>query len=88
VCLYECAEYLCKEIVSICICHPYDIIAITETFIDPSVDNSEFAPRCYSVFHRDRNCHGGGVMMLVCDHIPVTHCCQEFLLYDYNNFNQ
>jgi len=52
--------------------HPYDIIAITETFLDPSIDDSEFAPRCYSVFRRDRNRHGGGVMMLIRDHIPVT----------------
>ena len=24
---------------------PYDIIAITETFLDPSIDDSEFAPQ-------------------------------------------
>jgi len=30
--------------------HCYDIIAITETFLDPSVDDSEFAPQCYSIF--------------------------------------
>jgi len=31
--------------------HPYGNNIITETFLDPSVDDSEFAPCCYSVFH-------------------------------------
>ena len=52
--------------------HPYDIIAITETFLDPSINDSEFAPHFYSVFRRDRNRHGGGVMILVRDNIPVS----------------
>ena len=52
--------------------YPYDIVAITETFLDSSIEDVEFAPHSYSVFRRDRNRHGGGVMMLVRDHIPVT----------------
>lgn len=52
--------------------HPYDIIAITETFLDPSINDSEFAPHFYSVFRWDRNRHGGGVMILVRDNILVS----------------
>ena len=53
--------------------HPYDIIAVTENFLDPSISDSEFAPQFYSIFRRDRSRHGGGVMVLVRDNIPVSH---------------
>ena len=61
------------------ITYPYDIIAVTETLLDSNIDDSEFAPHSYSVFRRDRNRHGGGVMIFVRNHIPV------FRRFDYRN---
>ena len=41
--------------------HKYDVVAITETFLDASVHDSHIAPPGYSVVRKDRNRHGGGV---------------------------
>ena len=47
--------------------HCFDVIAVTETFLDDSVHNSHVTPPGYSAFHHDRNHHDGGVMLLVHD---------------------
>ena len=49
--------------------YSYDIIAITETFLDSDIEDAEVAPHSYSISRKDRNCHGGGVMILIRDHI-------------------
>ena len=59
----------------ICACG-FDIIAVTETFLDDSVHDSHVAPPGYSVFRCDRNRHGGGVMILVRD------CFNSFRRHD------
>ena len=51
--------------------HSYDLIAVTETFLDGNIANSEFSSPSYVVFRHDRNRHGGGVLILVRDSIPV-----------------
>jgi len=51
--------------------HCYDIIAIIETFLDGNIVNSEFVLHSYAVFRHDRDCHGGGVLLLVHDSISV-----------------
>ena len=53
------------------------IVAIQETKIDSSIATSELFPETcpYSVYRKDRNIHGGGVMLLVhkdISHIPIT----------------
>ena len=52
--------------------HQPDIVAITETFLDDEITDSEILTNSYSVFRRDRNRHGGGVMALVKDSISTT----------------
>ena len=47
-----------------------DILAITETFLGEDINNSEFSEG-YSVFRRDRDRHGGGVMLMVREDIPA-----------------
>ena len=47
--------------------HRFDVVAVTETFLDDSVHDSHIIPPGYSVFRRDRNRHGGGVALLVRD---------------------
>ena len=55
---------------------PY-VVAIQETKIHSSIATSELFPETcpYSVYRKDRNIHGGGVMLLVhkdISHMPIT----------------
>ena len=48
-------------------CDP-DLMLITETKLDNSVFSSELLPKGYvGEFRRDRNLHGGGVMIVTKD---------------------
>ena len=62
----KCQKYYLKEVAYIC-GHCFNVIVVTETFLDDSVHNSHVTPPGYSAFHHDRNHHDGGVMLLVCD---------------------
>ena len=52
--------------------HKPDIVAIQETKIDGSISTSELFPdSCpYNAYRKDRNFHGGGVMLLIHKEIP------------------
>ena len=57
--------------------HNPHIVAIQETKIDSSIATSELFPETcpYNIFWKDRNLHGGGVMLLVhkdIPHMPVS----------------
>ena len=57
--------------------HQPHIVAIQETKIDSSIATSELFPETcpYSVYRKDRNIHGGGVMLLIhkdISHMPIT----------------
>lgn len=64
----------------------YDIVVITESWLKPSVFNSELFPSEFTVFRRDRDfelagkCNGGGVLLA----IKNCYRCQEVNL----NFNE
>ena len=47
-----------------------DILAVMETFLGEDINDSGFGEG-YSVFRRDRDRHGGGVMLLVREDIPA-----------------
>ena len=49
-----------------------DIVAITETFLNEDISNSEIVEKLYYVFRQDHNRHGGGVMLLVRNTISAT----------------
>ncbi|KAL8603231.1 hypothetical protein ACOMHN_046237 [Nucella lapillus] len=49
-----------------------DIIIGTETHLDASVKNSEILPDSYTVYRRDRNSDGGGVLLAVKEDIQST----------------
>lgn len=60
--------------------HDPSIIALTETWLNSEFPSSALSLQSYSVFRRDRNSHGGGVLMAVKHPIkasPVT-CDSEF----------
>ena len=53
-------------------CDPYQML-ITETTLDSSIFTSEQLPKGYvGEFRRDRNLHGGGVMMVTKDCYTIT----------------
>ena len=49
-----------------------DILAITETFLSDEILDSEFQAPSHTVFRKDRNRQGGGVMIFVRNTIPAT----------------
>ena len=57
--------------------HQPNVVAMQETKIDSAISTSELFPETcpYSVYRKDRNIHGGGVMLLVHEdisHMPIT----------------
>ena len=48
------------------------MILLTETFLDGNILDSEIVSGPYLVFRKDRNRHGGGVMLIIRDNIPVV----------------
>ena len=57
--------------------HQPNVVAIQETKIDSSIATSELFPETcpYNVYRKDRNIHGGEVMLLVhkdISHMPIT----------------
>ena len=49
----------------------YDIVAITESFLDDSITDSLVVPPSYVGFRRNRNRHGGGILVLVRDNLTA-----------------
>lgn len=47
-----------------------DILCITESWLSSSIRDCEIAPHGYNVFRRDRNSHGGGVLIAVSEKFP------------------
>ena len=47
--------------------HKYDVICLNETWLDNSVNNHEVDLDGYDLICKDRNGHGGGVAMFVCN---------------------
>ncbi|KAI8490261.1 hypothetical protein Bbelb_319990 [Branchiostoma belcheri] len=50
-----------------------DIIVGTESWLDPTVGNSEVFPTSYSAYRKDREGRGGGVFIAVKNSIIATH---------------
>ena len=49
-----------------------DILAINETKIDDSVSSNEISIVGYQLIRKDRNRHGGGVLMYIRESIPFS----------------
>ena len=48
-----------------------DVVAITETFLDDNILDAELVGQSFTTFRRDRNRHGGGVMLVMRSDIPA-----------------
>ena len=51
---------------------PVDILSINETKIDHTVPDSEISVAGYNTVRKDRNRHGGGVLMYIRESIPYS----------------
>ena len=65
----------------------YNLVAVTETWLDPSENNFEILPCDYLVQRRDRSRHGGEVLLtcsndLVCIRRPEFETESEVLWYE------
>jgi len=63
------------ELFAYLIAHQFDILAITETFLDSTIHDSHIVPPGYAVFRKDRDRHGGGVMIFVKACINAVRRC-------------
>lgn len=61
--------------------HRPEVLTVSETWLDPSVGNSEIHIPGYSLFRSDRNRCGGGVAINCVDHMPYcVLSCESLLL--------
>ncbi len=51
---------------------PFDILSINETKIDDSVPDNEINVAGYHLIRKERNRHGGGVLMYIRESIPFS----------------
>lgn len=61
-----------EEITTLCQSENIHILALTETHLDDSFDNSVVAVDGYNLYRRDRDKHGGGVALYIKDSIVVV----------------
>ena len=52
---------------------PLDIICGSESHLDPNIGSSEIFPPHYTVIRKDRNTHGGGVLIALKSDLNVVH---------------
>ena len=56
---------------TLCIDEKFDVICITETWLDETITDLDVCLQDYQIFRKDRNRHGGGVAIYAHDSLPV-----------------
>ncbi|CAB4025347.1 Hypothetical predicted protein, partial [Paramuricea clavata] len=51
--------------------YDYDVIAVTETWLDSSINDGEIFPSSYQVIRKDRSRSGGGILVACSHHLSV-----------------
>lgn len=60
------------ELASLVDVKQFDVIGVTETWLDSSISSEKLAiPGCLPPLRRDRNCHGGGVIVDIFEHVAA-----------------
>ena len=57
----------------LCLEKEYDVICVSETWLDDSIPDSDVVLTDYQIFRKDRNRHGGGVAIYVHDALAVQN---------------
>ena len=52
----------------------FDIICVTETWLNNTVFNNEILPTSYTIYRKDRVNRGGGVLVAINNSIPSQLC--------------
>ena len=54
----------------------FDVLTVSETWLDETTADSEVKLDSYNIFRRDRpgNCHGGGVLIYLRENLPGQIC--------------
>lgn len=60
---------------SLVIEHKFDVIALTETWLDANINSEDIKMENFQIFRKDRNRHGGGVMVYVLNSLS---CIRRF----------
>lgn len=60
-----------NEVTSLLSEHKLHILAISETHLDSSFEDTELYIKDYNIFRNDRNRYGGGVAFYIMNHLPV-----------------
>lgn len=68
----------------------FDIIGVTETWLDDSIKSEDIAIEGHALIRKDRNRHGGGVAIYISNelgfrqlepaHVPIEYLCIEVYL--------
>ena len=58
------------ELHVLCVDNSYDIICIVESWLSDKVANTELCIPGFTVFRKDRNRHGGGIIVFVKSTLP------------------
>ena len=59
---------------SLAIDNSFDVISLSETWLNENIPNDAIVLDSYAIFRKDRNRHGGGVMAYVKHVLPCTTC--------------
>ena len=60
------------ELRALCVDNPYDIICIVESWLSGDIGDTELSIPGFTVFRKDRNRHGGGIIVFVRSSLPCT----------------
>ena len=58
------------ELRALCIANPYDIVCVVESWLSSDIENAELFIPGFSIFRKDRNRHGGGIIVFVKSSLP------------------
>ena len=60
------------EVRAVCSNYSYDIIGVTETWLSSDIPDHKLYLPGYSMIHRERNLHGGGVAIYISNSLPFN----------------
>ena len=78
----------CSDIFAFICAFRIDILAVTETFLDGTINDGEICQGHYQMCHWDRSCHGRGVFIIIREGIRVflmddlNSLCEELLFLE------
>ena len=60
------------ELRALCLANKFDIVCVVESWLSPDISDAEIFIPSFKIFRRDRNRHGGGILIFVKDTLVCT----------------